>query len=76
MTITTNETKRLAIQAEQIRVKRNNLLASDVDSINAVRWASMSDKKRIEWTEYRNALCDITAQTGFPENVEWPTKPT
>jgi len=24
---------------------------------------------------YRQALCDITGQAGFPYSVTWPTKP-
>lgn len=76
MKIVTNETKRLALIAEQVRIKRDQLLSSDVDSINAVRWASMTEEKQIEWAKYRKALCDIPEQEGFPENVEWPTKPT
>lgn len=27
------------------------------------------------WSTYRQALRDITAQEGFPYNVSWPTKP-
>jgi len=29
-----------------------------------------------EWQTYRQALRDITEQTGFPENIEWPQEPT
>ena len=29
----------------------------------------------MEWEVYRQALRDITAQTGFPYEVTWPTKP-
>lgn len=25
--------------------------------------------------DYRQALRDVTAQSGFPDNVVWPTKP-
>ena len=28
-----------------------------------------------EWVAYRQALRDIPAQPGFPENITWPTKP-
>ena len=28
-----------------------------------------------EWATYRQALRDVTAQTGFPNEVTWPTKP-
>ena len=29
-----------------------------------------------EWLDYRQALRDITEQSGFPDNVEWPTAPS
>ena len=29
-----------------------------------------------EWLDYRQALRDITEQSGFPDNVEWPLSPT
>lgn len=28
------------------------------------------------WSDYRQALRDITSQPGFPHNVTWPTEPT
>lgn len=28
-----------------------------------------------EQLDYRQALRDITSQSGFPDNVVWPTKP-
>lgn len=35
----------------------------------------ITTEKRNEWLAYRQALRDITAQPGFPDNVVWPTKP-
>lgn len=29
-----------------------------------------------EWSDYRQALRDITDQEGFPGNVDWPEEPT
>jgi len=52
-----------------IRSKRDRLL-SDTD------WMAMSDNTITpEWASYRQALRDITEQTGFPYEVTWPTKP-
>jgi len=28
-----------------------------------------------EWLDYRQALRDITEQSGFPEEIEWPQEP-
>ena len=28
-----------------------------------------------DWATYRQALRDVTAQTGFPNDITWPEKP-
>jgi hypothetical protein len=28
------------------------------------------------WTTYRAALRDVPAQSGFPNSITWPTKPS
>jgi hypothetical protein len=40
-------------------------------------WMALSDSPVMsaEWAAYRQALRDVTAQTGFPYDVIWPTKP-
>ena len=54
---------------EAVRNQRNRLLA-DTD------WMALSDNTMTpEWATYRQALRDITEQTGFPYSVNWPTKP-
>ena len=55
------------------RMKRNTLLS-------AYDWtvlsdAPLSDAKKAEYLTYRQALRDVPAQTGFPDNITWPTKP-
>ena len=42
---------------------------------NALRWNEMSEDKRTEWTNYRQALLDIEDLDGYPDNITWPTKP-
>lgn len=66
-----------AYAADEVRNLRNFLLITQVDPIatNALRWAAMSDAERQAWSDYRQALLDITDQSGFPHNVTWPTKP-
>jgi hypothetical protein len=57
--------------AAQVRIERNRLLA-------ASDWTQLPDVTeaiRSAWAEYRQALRDIPQQSGFPENVVWPTKP-
>lgn len=56
-------------KAKAARRERDRLL-SDVD------WAAgtdvtMSDAMKV----YRQALRDVPQQAGFPENINWPTKP-
>ena len=54
---------------EAVRNQRNRLL-SETD------WMALSDNTMTpEWASYRQALRDITGQTGFPYSVTWPTKP-
>ena len=58
-------------QAETaIRSQRDNLLTN-------TDWMALSDSPAMSevWVTYRQALRDITGQTGFPYSVEWPTKP-
>ena len=53
----------------QIRSKRDGLIAeTDV-------WALSDRTMSAEQTAYRQALRDITAQSGFPTDITWPTKP-
>lgn len=61
---------RNAGQAASVRSERNGLLtASD--------WTQVADAPvdQAAWATYRQALRDVTAQTGFPWTVEWPTQP-
>jgi hypothetical protein len=57
------------------RTKRDKILTDLVDSINAIRWNSMSSEKQNEWKEFRISLLDITSQPGWPANLVWPKIP-
>lgn len=63
--------------AELVRYRRDYLLSREVDPIvsNPLRWADLTPEQQQSWATYRRALLDITDQTGFPNNVVWPTKP-
>tara|TARA_A100001234_G_scaffold26979_1_gene21082 strand:+ start:700 stop:981 length:282 start_codon:yes stop_codon:yes gene_type:complete len=57
-------------EAEEVRIKRDALL-SETD------WMANSDVTMSdEWRTYRQALRDIPEQSGFPNDVTWPTKPS
>jgi len=52
------------------RSKRDGLIAS-------TDWCANSDVIMSDgMTTYRQALRDITDQSGFPTNITWPTKPS
>jgi len=61
---------------DRIRAKRDQLLKDTVDRLNPIWWNSMTPEKQTEWAVYRQDLLDITSQSGFPQNVVWPTKPS
>jgi hypothetical protein len=69
--VTPETTVDLETLANDIRAKRNRLLASS-------DWTQLEDipvEIRDLWKAYRQDLRDITSQEGFPENVEWPISP-
>lgn len=61
--------ERTEVRAAEVRARRNALLAE-------TDWMALSDViLSAEVATYRQALRDITAQPGFPNNVTWPAKP-
>lgn len=60
-----------AEQAAQVRADRNRRL-SESD------WTQLADSTadKLAWATYRQALRDITLQSGFPWAIDWPIQPT
>ena len=60
-----------ANQAKAVREQRNQKL-KDSD------WTQVLDAPvdKAAWATYRQALRDVTAQAGFPWDVQWPEMPT
>jgi hypothetical protein len=58
---------------DSIRGERNQLL-QDTDWV-IIKSIEAGVSNLAQWKAYRQALRDITAQPGFPNNVTWPTKP-
>ena len=57
-------------KAEEVRSERDSLL-SETD------WMASTDVTLSDaWRTYRQALRDVPAQSDFPNNVTWPTKPS
>lgn len=53
----------------KIRIERN-------ERLRATDWRMLVDVANGDiWKVYRQALRDIPAQPGFPENVVWPIEP-
>jgi hypothetical protein len=59
-----------AEQAAEVRKQRTEML-KDCD------WTQIADSTadKTAWATYRQALRDITTQTGFPWTITWPTQP-
>ena len=59
-----------AEQATNVRTSRNGML-KDCD------WTQIADSTadKTAWATYRQALRDVTGQTGFPWTITWPTQP-
>lgn len=63
------------VLAHNARIKRNNLLRRNVDIFNPLRWETLTAEEKQEWLDYRQDLLDVPQQSGFPDNIVWPTKP-
>lgn len=60
-------------QGKNVRNKRNQLLSeSDWTQLDDT---PLTNDKKLAWATYRQELRDVPAQSGFPWNVIWPTKP-
>ncbi len=62
----------LAIKKRQ---DRDLVLNQTVDRVNPVWYATLTTEQQAELAAYRQALLDVPAQAGFPNNISWPTKP-
>lgn len=62
-----------ATAANSVRQQRDRLLA-ETDWI-VIMHTERGTNIPATWEIYRQSLRDITAQAGFPHNVNWPTKP-
>lgn len=51
-----------------------DILLKDCDWTH-VTDSALTEEQKVIWATYRQALRDITAQTGFPFDIVWPAKP-
>jgi hypothetical protein len=68
-------TNRVGLE-EGSRNARDQLLRDNVDTMNPIRYASLTDEQKSEIATYRQALLNVPQQVGFPTVIEWPTKPS
>lgn len=63
-------------KAEIARFQRDESL-KELDALvsNPLRWNSFSEETKQNLAVYRQALLDLPAQPGFPENINWPNIP-
>lgn len=59
--------------ADEARQTRDQLLAEC--DWTMLPDAPLTDTKRAAWISYRQALRAVTAQAGFPAEVNWPVAP-
>lgn len=59
--------------ADEARAQRDALLAA-CDWV-AIRANELGEPVPQDWADYRQALRDVPEQVGFPETIDWPTKP-
>ena len=58
----------------KLRNERDNLLlSSDFTQLGDI---GLSESKKTEWINYRQALRDLPANTSDPASPNWPTKPS
>ena len=67
-------TNRVGLE-DGLRELRNKTLKDDIDSINPIRYALLTEEQRTELQTYRQQLLDVPQQAGWPKDIEWPTKP-
>ena len=64
-----DQEKVTSFAATSVRERRDILLAE-------TDWWASSDRTMTQAEiDYRQALRDVPAQAGFPDNITWPTKP-
>ena len=62
--------------AEMARNERGSRLRYlDTILTNPLRWAAYSEEQQTVISKYRQDLLDVPAQTGFPQEINWPVSP-
>jgi|VirMetMinimDraft_7_1064189.scaffolds.fasta_scaffold47190_3 hypothetical protein len=69
--LTEEQKQEVLLAAEKNEREIRNDLLKDSD------WTQLADSSvdKTAWANYRQQLRDIPNQSGFPRNINWPTKP-
>lgn len=70
--VTKIDEQRVTLEALRIR---DDLLKNGPDRINPIWFSAMTTEQQQAWADYRQALLDITDQSGFPMMIDWPARP-
>lgn len=65
-------------EADKLEAEKANVRAERNAKLSASDWTQgkdIPDNISSAWATYRQALRDITAQAGFPWDIQWPTQP-
>jgi hypothetical protein len=66
---------RTRTQARRMRSLRNQRLQTEIDTVNPLRWETLSDIEKSALHAKRQALLDVPQQAGFPWTIDWPVAP-
>ena len=62
-------------QWAKVRSQRDTMLRDNVDTMNPMRWETLTTEQQQTWRDYRQALLDVTNQDD-PYNIVWPMQPS
>ena len=70
--------KEYTVTQEEIDAHKAMVVRGERDSLlNDTDWMAVGDRPiSDEWKTYRQALRDLSQQSGFPNDVTFPTKPS
>lgn len=64
-----------ALLPKEVKVRRSRDILLERSDRYMVLDFPISEEVREQWKQYRQALRDIPAQPGFPDDLTWPTEP-
>ena len=75
-TVVEDTDTRLAISDEEKSTKKRSIRNSKLDASDWTQMPDYNGSNKSEWATYRQALRDVPAQSGFPNDITWPTEPS